>query len=155
MWDNSDFVIVFLFFFGGGVLFLGFGLLIQLGVIKQWWLVYDTPFTSSAAAYLSIPFSIVLFAMGLVMFIPDMSTRQKTFLYVVFFGLIPSVILAMIRPRWLVPPWLRWLEDNHKSILGLLKNEARKMGGNEWNRRVRTQSGLEEWVEEVRRKREM
>jgi hypothetical protein len=58
----------------------------------------------------------------------------------------------MIRPRWLVPPWLRWLEDNHKDILGLLKNEARKMGGNEWNRRVRTQEALEAWVEEVRRK---
>jgi hypothetical protein len=141
-----------LFFFGGGFFCLAFGLAIRLGLTKQWWLVYDTPLTPSAWAYWSIPFSVVLFTMGCVVFIPDIETRRRAFLYVGFFGFIPSLILAMIRPRWLVPPWLRWLEDNHRGILSLLKYEARKMGGNEWNRRVRTQAGLEEWVAEVRRK---
>ncbi len=120
--------------------------------MKRWWIIYSTPLTPIGWFYLAIPLSIVFFAWGFVFLIPDVQSRQKAFLYIGFFGFIPAIIIAIIRPRWLVPPWLRWLEDNHGDIIDLLRDEARQMGGREWDRQISTQKGLEQWVAEVRRK---
>lgn len=152
MADKSDFVIAFLFFFGGGLICLLVGLIVQTGKMKRWWIIYSTPLTPIGWFYLSIPLSIVFFTWGLVMLIPDLETRGKLFEYVFYFGFVPSIVLAILRPRWLIPAWLRWLEDNHGDIIDLLRDEARQMGGREWDRQVSTQKGLEQWVAEVRRK---
>jgi len=148
-------LIVFLFFFGAGFFFLALGLVIQTGKMKRWWLTYSTPLTPIGIAYGSLPFSFVFFVGGFVMFIPDIETRGWAIEYVFYFGFIPSIILTMIRPRWLVPSWLRWLEDNHRDILSILKKEATQMGGIKWDRRVRTHEDLEDWVDEVRQKYEV
>ena len=65
---------------------------------------------------------------------------------------IVAIILAFWRPRWLVPRWLLWLEDNHGEIYDQLREEAQKLGAREWEKRVSTQEGLEAWAMEVRRK---
>lgn len=150
--DASVSITTLLFFFGSGLVSLFFGLIVQTGKMKRWWIIYSTPLAPIGWFYGAIPFSLVFFAWGFVMFIPNMEIRQKAFLCVSFFGFIPSIILTMFRPRWLVPPWLRWLEDNHRDILSILKKEATQMGGITWDRRVKTQEDLEEWVEEVRQK---
>jgi len=152
MADNSGSAEAFIFFFGGGLFCLIFGLIVQTGKMKRWWIIYSTPLTPIGWFYWSIPFSFVLFAWGLVMFIPDIESRGWAFELIFYFGFIPSIIITMFRPRWLVPAWLRCLEDNHKDILPLLKKEARQMGGRAWDRRVSTQEDLEDWVAEVRRK---
>jgi hypothetical protein len=63
-----------------------------------------------------------------------------------------SLILAMWQPRWLLPQWYSWLLDKHGNIIYLLEEEARRLGGEEWERRASTQESLEAWVAEVRRK---
>ena len=69
------------------------------------------------------------------------------------FGLTAlGIVLAIWRPWWLKPKWLRWLEKEHGDIIGILWEEVRKEG-HAWERRVRTQEQLEQWVEEVQRKR--
>lgn len=84
----------------------------------------------------------------------SLSTETKDILafYVGIPLILFSVILTMWQPRWLKPKWLRWLETYDRSILPLLREEARKDGWPSWNERVKTQEGLEEWVAEVRRK---
>ena len=49
-------------------------------------------------------------------------------------------------PRWLVPRWLRWLEDEYIYCLDILIEEARKMNRWQWEAKVRTQEGMQAWV---------
>ncbi len=138
--------------FGGiGVSALVFGILIWTGKIKSWWLLEFNPLVPEAAAYLGIPFSITLFILTLVLFVPGLEGRRQGLCYASI-SLAIAFILAVWRPRWLTPKWLLWLETHHDDILPLLKKDAQQIGGRAWSARVRTQAGLEAWVAEVRRK---
>jgi hypothetical protein len=134
-----------------GVLALILGFSIRLGKYKTWWLIWDTPITPLAAAYLGIPLGIGMLVLALAVLFPDLEDRRRVFDYATIL-LITSFILAFWRPRWLVPRWLLWLEDNHGEIYAQLREEAQKLGAREWEKRVSTQEGLEEWAMEVRRK---
>lgn len=57
-------------------------------------------------------------------------------------------ILAVWRPRWVRPRWVRWLEDNYGDRIHTLIVAARK-DSQAWEERVATQEGLEEWAREV------
>jgi hypothetical protein len=66
----------------------------------------------------------------------------------IFLGLV----LGIWRPGWALPDWYRWLKENHGEILPLLREKAQEMAPRAWQARVRTQEGLEQWVEEVRQR---
>jgi hypothetical protein len=68
-----------------------------------------------------------------------------------FFLTVLAIVLAIWQPWWLKPKWLRWLEKEHGDIIEILWEEVRQEG-HAWERRVRTQEELEQWVAEVRRK---
>jgi hypothetical protein len=142
---------LFWLFLGLGLGSLLLGISIRAGKYKTWWLIKSTPIVPVAAAYIGIPFSIPLFVLALSAFLPDLHARRRA-LDIMGVSLVAVSILAIWRPRWLAPKWLLWLEDNHADIIyPLLQKEARKMGGQAWESRVRTQAGLEQWVAEVRR----
>lgn len=76
-------------------------------------------------------------------------------LYIIPPILLVMLLLAIWPPRWSKPKWLQWLEKEHDDIKALLWEDARTRGKWEWQQQVRTQEGLEAWVEEVRGKHGM
>lgn len=136
-----------------GFLFLVGGVLMYSGIYKSWWLNESTPITPTGIAYGLFPGSIIFFILAYIgYFQPAPSLRDNLLYFLGTPSILLSIIFSMWQPRWLKPKWLRWLETHHSLILGLLCEEARKEEWSKWNRRVSTQEGLEEWVEEVRHK---
>lgn len=68
---------------------------------------------------------------------------------------IIGVIFSFVRPFFLKPAWLKWLEQNHNKIMPILIDDARKTGLDIWQNEIKTQEDLEMWVVEVRRKHEL
>lgn len=134
-----------------GLFMLIWGILVQTGLIRAWWLLESNPIAPEAANYLGIPASVAFFIVALSAYFPNVEDRRQIFGYGLV-ALVAAFIVAVWRPRWLTPKWLLWLEEHHHDILGLLRQDARELGGREWSKRTRTQAGLEEWVAEVRRK---
>lgn len=134
-----------------GIGLLLFGVSIRIGKIKNWWLTQFNPVVPEAGAYISIPIGIILIIWGLAALSNDVDLWGTVLDYTGILFIV-AIIIIIWRPRWLLPRWLRWLEDNHNDILPLLKREAQIIGSREWGKRIETQEGLEEWVAEVRRK---
>lgn len=128
------------------------GISIRIGKYKAWWLIKSTPIVPLAAAYLGIPLGITFLVWASIAFFPDVETRRNIFVYYGGSSFIVACFLALLRPRWLAPKWLLWLEDNQADLLDMLNREAWRMGAQAWQARVRTQVDLEDWVAEVRRK---
>lgn len=140
------------FLFGGGGLTLFLGILARAGSWKAWFTTKRVPVLIPTSYYFGyIPGGLALLLAGLVLLV-DYDTGSM----LLFCGALPclllSIILAIWQPWWIKPAWYRWLEEQHSSIIPILQKEARAMGRRKWQRRVSTQEGLEEWVEEVRRK---
>jgi hypothetical protein len=146
-----EYVELALVFAGLGVLSIAVGIGIRAGKRKRWWLMWDTPITPIAAAHIMIPVGVSLLLWSLAILFPSLDERVRLFDFGILLFIV-TVILAFWRPRWLVPKWLLWLEDNHGEIYDQLREEAQKLGAREWEKRVRTQAGLEVWAMEVRRK---
>ncbi len=113
------------------------------------WFLTTSPY-GAGNAYAPIPFGLCMLfgATAFAPFVPD-SWRLLLFFAggaVAFFGIF-------ILGRFLKPSWLRWLEREHGKIIPLLCNEIQEMGYQNWDQRINTQQDLEQWVEEVRRKR--
>lgn len=128
------------------------GLCARLGFMRTIFAVKGNPvFAPPNLIYGAIPLglSIMLIAFGGLL--PTQTLRDWS-LNIAFFLTALAIILAMWQPRWLKPKWLRWLEEEHGDIIEILWEEVRQEG-HAWGRRVRTQEQLEQWVEEVRRKR--
>lgn len=149
--ESDLFVILLCFIIGTGFLILGIA--VRAGIIKRWWLMKSTPITPISFAYIAIPTALLLFVIPvLIVFISNPTVRGTVFVYLICPILITIIALTLWQPRWLKPKWLRWLEDNHNALLPLLREDAKRMGARKWEKRVNTQEGLENWVEEVRRK---
>lgn len=149
----NDYIGILAFCFAVGFFLLWFGIMIQIGRYKRWWLLNSTPIVPTSFAYVSVLVGILFLTVpGLAAYSPDPNVRGTAFITLICPTLIIIVILATWQPRWLKPKWLRWLETDHGAMLELLREEARKEEWSKWNQRVSTQEGLEEWVEEVRAK---
>lgn len=136
-----------------GILFFVSGIAMYSGFYKSWWLNKSTPVTPTGIAYGLLPASVIFFVMAYIGYFQPSSDLRDNLLY--FLGMpsiLLSIIFATIQPHWLKPQWLQWIETNHEQFLRLLWEDARKRGRWEWERQVRTQRGLEEWVKEVRHK---
>ena len=145
-----------LLIFGGfGAAFLTYGILIRVGVLKYWFIAKYIPGIFPAVLpYVMIPQGLGFFIIALAAFFPE--PEEVRF----FFGIGAAVIflgyvVGTFRPSFLKPRWLRWLESTYPSpTINFLIKEARKLGWWEWQKRVWTQQGLEQWIDEVLRKRE-
>jgi hypothetical protein len=127
------------------------GIVVRTGKMKSWWLMWDTPITPIAVFPTMLPGGVALFMWSLALLFPELDGKIRLFECGMLLFIL-TIILTFWRPRWLVPRWLLWLEDNHGEIYAQLREEAQKLGAREWEKRVSTQEGLEEWAMEVRRK---
>jgi hypothetical protein len=130
---------------------------IWLGWIKSWYILVPLPGKfNSSAIYALLPiglaFSMLLIAAA---FFP-VEARTSLDIWSVLFLLFGGVGLLFIVwcPSWLKPPWVRWLEREYRYGLQILLEEARVMGRWQWEARVRTRQGLEDWAQEVLEKRQ-
>ena len=62
-----------------------------------------------------------------------------------------GLLLVAWQPRWALPGWFWWLKENYGDIMVELRQDARRLGS-AWLERVRTQEGLEQWAESVRKR---
>ncbi|MFZ0546472.1 MAG: hypothetical protein WAM60_13590 [Candidatus Promineifilaceae bacterium] len=134
---------------GLGLFVLVGGILARLGIYKSLYAMKSNPaFAPTPLAYTLIPGSILFFLFAVVPLWPTIEARRNFF----FYGILPYqvllILLAVLRPNWLKPRWLRWLEQEHDNIIELLWEDVRddRWG---WERRVRTQEQMEEWVASV------
>jgi len=138
----------------GGVglfLFLG-GIMARLGLYKSLYAMKgNTAFAPPALTYTVIPASIIFLMYTISFFLPTVNSRSNFAIFVIFPYQLIVILLTIWRPWWLKPKWLRWLEEEHGNIINLLWEDVRKDRW-EWERTVRTQEDLEEWVSTVRRK---
>jgi hypothetical protein len=150
---SSDDLLILGFFGLIGMFGIVIGTTIWTGYFKSWFIIERVPVIVPTAFYNGsmVFLGLTLISVGLA------ALADRPGLYL-FFGLsLPlmtlTIILAIWQPRWIQPSWYRWLEENHEEIIPILQEEVRQMGPREWQRQVSTQEGLEQWVEEVRRKR--
>ncbi len=138
---------------GVSIAFLAFGTLIRLGYLRAAYAVKGFPvLVPRELVFSMIPLGLMF---GIFAFLPLIPSTDELRMRIVIY-LVPPLwiiagILAIWQPWWLKPKWLRWLEKEHGDIIETLWEEVRKEG-HAWERRVRTQEQLEEWVAEVRRK---
>ena len=138
------------FCFFMGIFLVWFGIMVQIGRYKQWWLIESTPIVPTSFAYVVIPTGLlVLMVSGLLVYPASPNTRGMAFTILIFPMLLIIIILSMWQPSWLTPKWLRWLKKHYGYLIPLLRVDAIKMGKRNWERQVNTQEGLEEWAEKV------
>jgi len=129
--------------------FLVYGLRVQFGRYKRWYLHEGDPvYSPKEMFYVYIPISLVIVILGIALILPTYELRQAAFFLVDLPLIIATSLLLFWLPNWIKPAWVRWLEKNHGDILLLLLREARITSN--WEQRVATQEGLEAWVAEVR-----
>lgn len=134
----------------GGVVFTAAGVLFYMGIWKYWFLAdYVHVIAAPFRVYLTLPTGVAMFLLAWELQFPSMEASGGWGLYGACITILIGVVVAALRPRYLVPRWIKWLEREHKSIVPLLIEEGRKMGRLNWQARVWTQKGLEEWIEEV------
>jgi len=130
------------------------GLRTRLGKNRAWYLVRNYYVLLPKGGHYALPIGgLMIILVGVSLLIPPELGRK-----ILLFGAFPvgflSVLIVVFQPKWFKPAWVRWLEENHGDILEILIEEARKTPDwRDWGKRVSTQEGLEEWVEEVKRKR--
>jgi hypothetical protein len=124
---------------------LTFGVLVRAGEVRYWWAV--PYYAAGQEPFIALPGGLSCLFLFIAMVLPS----QSVFLYLAIGCGLLALVFLILKPRFLKPEWLQWLEDHHKEHIPILRREARQMGAFQWARRVKTQAGLEQWVEEVLR----
>jgi hypothetical protein len=137
-----------LLFFSMSAVFFGWGVYRLKGPVSVWFLA-TSPY-GAGNAYAPIPFGLATLIWSLA-FAPFIPGNWRFLLFLI--GGLAAILGVFILPSFLKPSWLRWLEREHGKIIPLLCNEIQEMGYHNWDQRINTQQDLEQWVEEVQRKR--
>lgn len=150
---SSDGMFFLIFWGGASILLLILGIVIRLG---KWRYIFAikgfSVYVPRALAFVIIPTALTMLSLWLILVLPLEKEIRGNLVMTIFIPLlIVTYVLAIWQPWWLKPTWLRRLEKEHGDILEILWEEAR-MDQWKWERRVKTQEGLEAWVAEVREK---
>lgn len=142
-WNNAKMILFSILFIYLGIILIIWGFRTLRGGVNV--LLIDT----HEWGYYFIPLGLMMFFLGLAIlpFVPE-----EWRLPCVLIGMALMLIGISIPHKFLYPPWMKWLKQTHGSIIPLLQEEIRKIGYYEWNRRIKTQNELEEWIQEVRQK---
>ncbi len=136
-----------------GTIFLGLGIHVRLGGFKSLYLAKGVPILMPRALQNGfIPIGAMLIAMVVALsetLFPEIETRQVIFLWLLMPLFFSSLIIVAWAPRWVRPRWIVYLEDEYGTVMWHLLEEAAKDARN-WENRIKTQEGLEEWAEETR-----
>ncbi len=131
-----------------GLFAIGRGIWMLKGGAKGWYIARNL---YGGFSYAQIPAGIGMLCFALAT-IPKSMDMQALLVYIGGgFGLFAAIV-NFVQPTFLKPAWLKWLERNHGRIMPTLVKEARSMGLEAWQERVKTQEELEIWVDEVRQK---
>ncbi len=157
---TNNFTIPVFFALIVGVYCLYQGIRFQQGYNKKYHYFPAAHYRAQAFFNLAIPIGIAFLMWALSLFIggilfPDAELSQIVGKWFIAGGFIIIFIgwALMFFPKSIVhPAWVRWLQREHSDILDILEKEAKVMGLNVWEEHVKTQQGLEQWVDEVRRK---
>lgn len=115
------------------------------------YLIEGTNPSYAVALYSAGPLSIGIACTGIAIALPlSPDTTLSALAYTAAPFFVVGFVLAIWRPYWLTPSWLRWIEEYNYDIRSVLGKEARQTPG--WTQRIRSQADLETWVAEVRKK---
>ena len=127
---------------------MGIGIHRYKGPISVWYIAYGSATVSYSYLGIPIGISLILLALATLPIVSD-----KWGMPIVFLAIAVCILGLIFAKRLWTPAWLRWLEQEHGAILPMLQREIQKMGPENWNRRINTQAELEEWINEVKRRR--
>jgi hypothetical protein len=128
---------------------------VRLGLIKSWFVLKTLPgLLSARMIYTLLPLGITFIAGGIAATVSettvmDPNQAATNFLLVYCPFLIVGFLFMVWTPNWIKPVWLRWLEQEYGYCLDILIEEAQKMNRWDWEARVRTQKGMQMWIDEV------
>jgi len=145
----GDFMETWMFFVVviGSVSF-GLGIVARLGRLKRTFITKGIPIIHpKTLVYALIPTGLFFLLMPL-WGSEDLLGRTSSF--ILFLVLQLLIVTTLIwQPYWLKPSWLQWMENNYGHVLDDMFEEARQMGGYNWEAHVKTQDGLEKWADSV------
>jgi hypothetical protein len=104
--------------------------------------------------YAAFPLGLAFLVLGIGGICPIASIIHSAGLSAFFLLSLVGILFMIWPPSWIKPRWLRWLEREYGYGLDILIEEARAVGRWQWEARVRTREGLENWVQGVLEKRE-
>ncbi len=137
--------------FSTGTLFFFHGIWLLNGNSKG---LYFTKNLRAGGVYAEIPWALGFLLLG-VSTLLNAGNIAKVFVDIGIVLLVIGVVLSFVKPSFLKPSWLKFLEREHGDILPLLISEARQVGLEIWQDKIKTLEDLEIWVKEVRHKHKM
>ena len=135
-------------FLGMGAFFIGLGIYRLRGPISVWFLAISPYGAGNAYALIPLGIGFLFWALALS---PFVSNNVGTCIFIM--GGVVALAGMFVLPKFLKPPWLRWLEREHGKIIPFLRNEIQELGYQTWDRQINTQQDLEAWINTVKRKR--
>jgi hypothetical protein len=140
--------------FGVGLFGVGMFLLVRTGIFKSWLILKTLPGLMSARMfYAAFPIGLGFLLLSFLPLHPYYDLNRQPFTTLVLLFTWGGPLLGfwfMYRPPgWLQPKWVLWLEQEYGYCLFILIEEAQKMNRWVWESRVRTQTGLQVWIDEV------
>ncbi|MDA0244542.1 MAG: hypothetical protein OT477_14080 [Chloroflexi bacterium] len=147
---------------GMGLLSMGMFLLVKTGIFKSWFVLKTLPGLFSARMfYMALPLGLSFMGLAILPalpnYVPDEMPYTLFAIVIVFGGPIVGFWFMGHPPKWLAPQWLQWLEQEYGYCVDILLEEAQKMNRWAWEAQVRTQEGMQVWIDEVvaRRRKEV
>jgi hypothetical protein len=130
-----------LLFLGMGITPLLWGVYVLKGPVNGWLI------EPHGYGYAGVPMGLclLLWSIALIPMIPD-----NWGIAIFFVGGAVWILGLFVPSRFIDPPWMHWLKQEHGKIMPLLRGELYGANIFEWNRRVRTREELALWVNEVR-----
>ena len=137
-----------------GVIPVGIFLLIKLGIVKSWFILETLPGLLSARMfYAALPVGLGFVFASFLPALPNYDPNANLYfslLVIAFLGGPMIGFLFMYRPpNWLDPKWLQWLKEEYGYCLPLLIENAQQLNRWDWEWQVRTQAGMQSWIDSV------
>ena len=136
---------------GVGIVGVGIFVIVKLGLIKSWFILKTLPgLLSARMIYAAFPFGLSFLLAYLIASQPNYDGRTSNLMtFALLVGPVFGFWFMYRPPRWIKPNWLQWLEQEYGYCLPILIEEAQKMNRWTWEAKVRTRSGMQEWIDDV------
>lgn len=134
-----------------GFFAIGMYLIVKTGRIKSWYILKTLPgLLSGRMMYAAFPFGLSFILTHFAALLPNYNPREPNLLILTLLvGPVFGFWFMYRPPKWVKPSWLQWLEQEYGYCLPILIVEAQKINRWEWESRVRTQAGMQAWIDEV------
>ncbi|MFQ5580761.1 MAG: hypothetical protein ACE5FZ_09115 [Nitrospiria bacterium] len=140
---------------GVGLFATGMFLIVKSGLIKSWFILKTLPgLLSARMIYALLPIGAGFLFLSVAPSLPLYDRRLWDVWDTLFFLCEFLGFGFMIwPPQWIKPHWLQWLEREYGYCLDILIEEAQQMSRWDWETKVRTQKGMQAWIDEIFAKR--